>query len=443
MPSPSAGTKDADTPPSSDSEPSPRLPPSPPLSPKHRANLSPVDRLIGTLRLLRAGKLEQGADWRVFRLSWEDFEAFERRLEEDVGLRGWYEDKVRYDWEVDKKQQGQYTLRMPTKLHERFSALVEDAIVTSLAKLAERLGKSEDEYRRKAGKQLKEVYEGKSTTLELHVPPLENSSQSTATSSDAGGGADVVVRRSPDATFYHPSQDSLPTLVLEVSYSQQQKDLPRLAESYIVDSRHSIRCVVGLDITYPSSSNKQKRKVRDDEEATVSVWRPDVEKDESGEEVGVCVSDVDGVAFQHGVGEACHGSLNLKLSDFLPPDIVDTNQHAFANNEGITIPFSDLCAFLTSARARSSDPAAAHTPFSAPKKFRKRKRTPPEELSSGREEEYSQQEAAAVRKERRVDGEWRAKAATRDGSGEDGTAVVERRQSLRKRASGRSIGYGS
>ena len=75
---------------------------------------------------------------------------------------------------------------------------------------------------------------------------LESSSQESG-ESEVG---EKVVRRSPDATFYHPAQPDYPTLIAEVSYSQQQKDLPVLAKSYIIDSSHAICTVVGFKIPY-------------------------------------------------------------------------------------------------------------------------------------------------------------------------------------------------
>lgn len=75
----------------------------------------------------------------------------------------------------------------------------------------------------------------------------------------------------PDASFYH-SEALYPGVIIEVSYSQKRKDLPRLADEYILGSNGSIRVVVGLDVEY---SGKK---------ATLSVWRPQLLVNSAGEQ---------------------------------------------------------------------------------------------------------------------------------------------------------------
>lgn len=48
-----------------------------------------------------------------------------------------------------------------------------------------------------------------------------------------------------DATFQH--DDALwPGVVIEVAYSQSSKDIPNLADDYILETNGSVRVVVGL-----------------------------------------------------------------------------------------------------------------------------------------------------------------------------------------------------
>lgn len=319
------------------------------------------------------------------------------------------------------------TLRMPSAVHERFTASVEDRIFSAIEDLAERLVEEQHD---EIATALKCIYKGRSTTLELHAPKLENSSQE----SDA---AEKVLRRSPDATFYCIGGDGeggagLPALVVEVSYSQQRKDLPRLAESYIVDSRHAIRCVVGLDITYTNA----KGKVPKDHTATVSVWRPEVVNDEEGDEVGVCACDVHEMPFRGSQGITCEGEIQLTLADLLPKPILE-KLPATAYDEHIVIPFSDLGAFLYKAEL---DATPRPKPIAAsPKKFRKRKRTPSEDLSDGRESSFVKQEDAVAEKERHADQDWREsrqRVKTEPLAGTP-TEVVERRS--KRSASGRAV----
>lgn len=343
------------TPPRSDIAPSAHLPPSPPLSPKRRTPLAPVDRLLGALRLIRAGKSgREAGDWQVFRLARADFAEFVRRLSADDALHAWYQDKVRYDWEAEQER---YTLRMPTAVHERFTASVDDAVVAGIARLAERWSASEDG--QEVAEELKKVYKGRSATLEMCAPRLEKSSQDTSAPSDA---AEAVVRRSPDASFYHPAQPDLPCLVLEVGYSQRRKHLPRLAESYVADSRHAIRCVVGLDISYPNLRGKEGDAKEVDKTATASVWRPGLERDDAGEETGTCDCHVDEVSFRDAAGASCDGALSLKLSDILPASVLSQFTSPLPLNPEITIPFADLTTFLTTAENKQPSASDSFAP---------------------------------------------------------------------------------
>lgn len=78
-------------------------------------------------------------------------------------------------------------------------------------------------------------------------------------------------RHDPDAQFRHLDAQ-YPGVVMEVSYSQKQKDMPYIAEDYILGSDGDIRRVICLDIGYSHS-----------EKATLSAWEPRVVTNEAGE----------------------------------------------------------------------------------------------------------------------------------------------------------------
>jgi hypothetical protein len=78
-------------------------------------------------------------------------------------------------------------------------------------------------------------------------------------------------RHEPDASFKH-ADSKYPGVVIEVSYSQKRRDLPRLADDYILGSDAIIRAVVGVDIDYRGKT------------ASVSIWRPRIEVNATGEE---------------------------------------------------------------------------------------------------------------------------------------------------------------
>ncbi|EME38059.1 hypothetical protein DOTSEDRAFT_57658 [Dothistroma septosporum NZE10] len=406
------------TPPSSDIEPDQRFPPSPPQSPKPRVR-SNVDRLLSFLRLRKAGRsiaYTAECDWKTFKLSPRQFDDFQQRLDEEEDLRSWFHCKARYDYDPAGQE---LFLRMPSAVHERSLANVEDAISNAIAALADRLAA---EHHEETAASLRKIYKGRNTTLELHAPKLENSSQSSQSSA-----GNFAVQRSPDASFFHPDGVQ-PTLVLEVSYSQQRKALPRIAESYIVDSRHEIRCVVGLDVTFASGKKKDKT-------ATVSIWRPGTEKDEEGDDVGTSFCDVDAVSFRDGDGSPCDGKLELSIIDLLPHDLLDTLSES-VRTEGFTFSFAQLTELLVDAKNVSG-----HHTKSLPKKFRKRKRTPSEELSDNREEAFTKQEQAELEQEQKADGDWTGQVRQKQVS-QGLMEVVERRRSERN-TSGRAVGEAS
>jgi hypothetical protein len=74
----------------------------------------------------------------------------------------------------------------------------------------------------------------------------------------------------PELKSYSRAQ--YPAVVIEVSYSQK-RDLPRLADDYILGSDSDIRVVIGLEVDYKGKM------------ATISVWRPRIQTSDTGEEL--------------------------------------------------------------------------------------------------------------------------------------------------------------
>jgi hypothetical protein len=77
-------------------------------------------------------------------------------------------------------------------------------------------------------------------------------------------------KRCPDSSFAIEN-GMYPCIVIETSYSQQKKDLPRLAHQYFTRSGGNIKVFVGLDIEYRGSRG-----------ATVSVWKSEVRPKHNG-----------------------------------------------------------------------------------------------------------------------------------------------------------------
>lgn len=80
----------------------------------------------------------------------------------------------------------------------------------------------------------------------------------------------IIIRHNPDASFIH-DDEPWPGVILEVSFSQNLKDLSYIADDYILETEGDIRVVVGLSIDY----NTKK--------GTISVWRPNYFTNEQGQ----------------------------------------------------------------------------------------------------------------------------------------------------------------
>lgn len=137
---------------------------------------------------------------------------------------------------------------MPTAIHERFLDLVEDKIRCQLKILREGPDKNKAHFAQK-------IQPARSSEIRyaaaspLLPPPAASPS-----------------KNNPDASFWHDDAQ-YPGVVLEVAYSQKQKALDRLVETYLLDSDASVQVVIGLDIGYERNKTRL---------ATLSVWRTQI-----------------------------------------------------------------------------------------------------------------------------------------------------------------------
>ncbi|KAH6712479.1 hypothetical protein BKA61DRAFT_692488 [Leptodontidium sp. MPI-SDFR-AT-0119] len=130
------------------------------------------------------------------------------------------------------------SVRMPTPVHDFFTASVADEISKQLEGISHR-GDSSAEYSAR-------IANGGCARIFLKKD-------------NPDGGTRVVHRREPDAQFQHRDAE-YPGVVLEVSYSQDRKDLKKLAWDYIQYSNRGIKVAIGIDIKYSNTK-----------EATLSV----------------------------------------------------------------------------------------------------------------------------------------------------------------------------
>ena len=160
--------------------------------------------------------------------------------------------------------------------------------------------------------------------------------------------------KAPDATFFNEYKDALPTLVMEVAYSQPEAELKKLAQQYIIGSKHNIRCVIGINLPYPRRNSKmtaEAQGAQSQETATVSIWRPYETRRSDGQKFKSFTCDLEAVPFC----SISEDALELRLSDFLPKPA----SNIFSPNDTVVkIPLSKLREALDKAES-TPDPSAS------------------------------------------------------------------------------------
>ena len=136
---------------------------------------------------------------------------------------------------------------MPTGVHEFFIDEVEDDIRSQLKAIRNRPDRT--------------------AQFAQNIRPARSTEIRFATSKS---------RYHPDISFGHKDA-RFPGLIVEVAFSQDYKQLRRLAENYLLDSDANVRVVVGINIAYDKVSRK----------ATLSIWRPKLSKTPNGYDLEV------------------------------------------------------------------------------------------------------------------------------------------------------------
>ena len=171
---------------------------------------------------------------------------------------------TRFDWSPHTSR---FTVRMPTSTHDMFIELLVQEI----------------------GSQLK-IVAREDTDIATVLDLVRSGSTSDIYLYEHEAIDERYPKHTPDASFAH-AHSQYPSLVIETSYPQRQKELTRLADEHISCSDGNIAIVLGLDIEYGIGSKK----------ASLSIWRarlvPDPEKEEgvlletfSGQEADVMAS---------------------------------------------------------------------------------------------------------------------------------------------------------
>ncbi|KAL5337396.1 hypothetical protein BJX70DRAFT_409293 [Aspergillus crustosus] len=187
---------------------------------------------------------------------------------------------------------------------------------------------------------------------------------------DSENDKTLYVRREPDASFRHPKA-RYPGVVIEVCYSQKGRQIPALADDYLLNSNGSINAVVFLDIEYR------------DKEASYSVWRPCFEVVEREEETELSAACTFRQVSRTPDGLPAESKpLALNLKDFATES--EIKEYPDFDNK-ISISASDLWDYLDFAEKEQRRQERHEGSFNIlPKGTRKRRRakTPPDKINS-------------------------------------------------------------
>ncbi|KAH0558947.1 hypothetical protein GP486_004429 [Trichoglossum hirsutum] len=351
-----------------------------------------------------ASSIEQEA---LIRSTLEEHTEVWRQLKKDSHLCGYVEDKVRYDFDPDIQE---LIVRTTTATHDLFIADVVGDICTQLTAIADSQGS--------AAEVAKQVKWQNTTRIILR----DESGRADNSNWDAEINLEYP-RRCPDAAFRH-SAVKYPSVVLEVSFSQKRKDLPYLADSYIIGSGGSIGVVVALDLEhYRKGANRPQSK-----EATISVWRRKTWRDDTGTRHLGAEEVISQVPFRTPEGNPAPGNLSLKLEDFALPEVFDDISPS-ARTTPITISFFTLSTYLAQSQsAHDFIESSAGAKLLKTKQDRettvahKRKRSPVEEFDSADGVEIEEKEMRRARRAEEDDGLWegqRARSTEEEGGGKE------------------------
>ncbi|KFY05437.1 hypothetical protein V491_09128 [Pseudogymnoascus sp. VKM F-3775] len=344
-------------------------PPTPPATEEKSSAIIP--QILAAVRRHRDGhSLSAGKHWLRFSLDVYEYGDLESQLRK-VNLWDHYEHKLRHDYFPSANI---FVLRMPGSLHESFLYYITKDFLRQLDIIAQSDSPSA-------------VFAG----------DIENSASAEINFEDPEYGP-----HQPDASFQHP-EAQYPGVILELSYSQKKRDLPRLANEYILGSDADIRVVIGIDVEYKGSKK-----------ASVSVWRPRIGVNDMGEKELVAVQTVTDQLFRDDVGNLVsdpQAILELRLEDF--------GTEAFGAKftdltQSIHISAESLFQFLERAEAKARRLKQKEGLVRSTKPWvRKRRRdsTPPEQLDSDREGIYAEQEQRAAKKAMKDDGSYKASSS--------------------------------
>ena len=209
-------------------------------------------------------------------------------------------------------------------------------------------------------------------------------------------------KHSPDISFKHELA-KWPGVIIEVLYSTKRKDIPKLADRYILDSDGSVQAVVGLDIEYQRPNQTQAKS----REAVFSVWQPEYIQNDGGDLELVAVQKIKDQPFRDAQGNPVSSpDLSLRLSSFATHNL---SRAMIDHDQLINISTNKLCEYLQKAeeqmRMELTDLLDKESLLAGAKK-RYREATPPKVLSEEDEEKFCRLEEEASQKRDNEDPDW-------------------------------------
>ncbi|KAK4978288.1 hypothetical protein LTR66_010656 [Elasticomyces elasticus] len=296
----------------------------PPLTPppteEHQS--ARVASILHTFREIWCGQHAYLKPWTPLPLSYREYLHLQRALEKDRHLDDFVHNKFRYDYDPYAQQ---LIIRMPSCLHERMVTQLRTDIGRQLGDLIHSSAGGE------GGRFAQGIADAGSSTI-LFEPDTD---------------VPVQARREPDISFQHVDA-KYPGVIIEVSYSQKMKDLPHLADDYLLGSDGSIRAMVGLNVEYHGSKK-----------ATISVWRPAYVEGEEGKLEFQAVQTVQEEVIRNEDGTPSNTSvgLRLELQDFAHNELINARLTEQRNRLiPISITPAALCEFLANAERFARGP---------------------------------------------------------------------------------------
>ncbi|KAI9774713.1 MAG: hypothetical protein M1839_001674 [Geoglossum umbratile] len=326
------------------------------------------------LKFIKATKHGYRPDkqWIKLRLGPGDYSWLEDQIKADDDLWGYVLHKLRFDYDPHSRE---LIFRMPSAIHEIFIANVVSEILFQLNRLGIDTSKPE------IAALARSILPCASTDIVFYSNPTDKQE---------------YPKKSPDASFGHENA-AYPSLIIEVSYSQKRKDLPRLADNYIIGSHGNVRMVIGLDIEYRHSKG-----------ATVSVWQPDEGFEMDGTPYLGARQVVECDPFRNGDSSplSTDAALTIPVSIFEPPTSTTHSQLP-----AILIPYTTLYTILNKAEIRQQ--VMGNTPqrgferkLVPGTRLKMRPLTPEEQLNDSDEARYAMMEEDAIKKTDEADGTW-------------------------------------